>query len=156
MPVAMALLRDVQNLCPKDVLNFILDLIKYNDNRKNKVQKALAVMSFWLQLLQWLEFVTSSWWPSSSLSPPPALHSFQTTTIEPIWSKRSPTLWLQPSALTTRCALWTIWTQTCDSSWKRSRASSTWRSFSPASETPLLSGEDLLSDMEARAAHTPS
>lgn len=39
MPVAMALLRDVQNLCPKDVLNFILDLIKYNDNRKNKVQK---------------------------------------------------------------------------------------------------------------------
>lgn len=37
MPVAMALLRDVQNLCPKDVLNFILDLIKYNDNRKNKV-----------------------------------------------------------------------------------------------------------------------
>lgn len=38
MPVAMALLRDVQNLCPKDVLNFILDLIKYNDNRKNKVR----------------------------------------------------------------------------------------------------------------------
>lgn len=37
MPVAMALLRDVQNLCPKEVLNFILDLIKYNDNRKNKV-----------------------------------------------------------------------------------------------------------------------
>lgn len=39
MPVAMALLRDVQNLCPKDVLNFILDLIKYNDNRKNKVKQ---------------------------------------------------------------------------------------------------------------------
>uniref|UniRef100_A0A8C7KX46 Transcription initiation factor TFIID subunit 2 n=1 Tax=Oncorhynchus kisutch TaxID=8019 RepID=A0A8C7KX46_ONCKI len=36
MPVAMAQLRDIQNLCPKDVLNFILDLIKYNDNRKNK------------------------------------------------------------------------------------------------------------------------
>uniref|UniRef100_A0A8B9HQ24 Transcription initiation factor TFIID 150 kDa subunit n=1 Tax=Astyanax mexicanus TaxID=7994 RepID=A0A8B9HQ24_ASTMX len=36
MPVAMALLRDVHNLCPKEVLNFILDLIKYNDNRKNK------------------------------------------------------------------------------------------------------------------------
>uniref|UniRef100_A0A672LV18 Transcription initiation factor TFIID subunit 2 n=1 Tax=Sinocyclocheilus grahami TaxID=75366 RepID=A0A672LV18_SINGR len=36
MPVAMALLRDVQNLCPKEVLNFMLDLIKYNDNRKNK------------------------------------------------------------------------------------------------------------------------
>lgn len=37
MPVAMALLRDVQNLCPREVLSFILDLIKYNDNRKNKV-----------------------------------------------------------------------------------------------------------------------
>lgn len=36
MPVAMALLRDVHNLCPKEVLTFILDLIKYNDNRKNK------------------------------------------------------------------------------------------------------------------------
>uniref|UniRef100_A0A6I8RNR0 Transcription initiation factor TFIID subunit 2 n=1 Tax=Xenopus tropicalis TaxID=8364 RepID=A0A6I8RNR0_XENTR len=36
MPVAMALLRDVHNLCPKEVLSFILDLIKYNDNRKNK------------------------------------------------------------------------------------------------------------------------
>lgn len=35
----MALLRDVQNLCPKEVLNFILDLIKYNDNRKNKVRE---------------------------------------------------------------------------------------------------------------------
>lgn len=38
MPVAMALLRDVHNLCPKEVLTFILDLIKYNDNRKNKVR----------------------------------------------------------------------------------------------------------------------
>lgn len=38
MPVAMALLRDVQNLCPREVLNFILDLIKYNDNAKNKVR----------------------------------------------------------------------------------------------------------------------
>lgn len=38
MPVAMALLRDVHNLCPKEVLTFILDLIKYNDNRKNKVK----------------------------------------------------------------------------------------------------------------------
>ncbi|KAM4864852.1 LOW QUALITY PROTEIN: transcription initiation factor TFIID subunit 2-like, partial [Thomomys bottae] len=36
MPVAMALLRNVHNLCPKEVLTFILDLIKYNDNRKNK------------------------------------------------------------------------------------------------------------------------
>ena len=34
----MALLRDVHNLCPKEVLTFILDLIKYNDNRKNKVR----------------------------------------------------------------------------------------------------------------------
>uniref|UniRef100_A0A8C2UU57 Transcription initiation factor TFIID subunit 2 n=1 Tax=Chinchilla lanigera TaxID=34839 RepID=A0A8C2UU57_CHILA len=36
MPVAMALLRDAHNLCPKEVLTFILGLIKYNDNRKNK------------------------------------------------------------------------------------------------------------------------
>ncbi|XP_041045460.1 transcription initiation factor TFIID subunit 2 isoform X5 [Carcharodon carcharias] len=36
MPVAMALLRDIHNQCPKEVLAFILDLIKYNDNRKNK------------------------------------------------------------------------------------------------------------------------
>ena len=43
MPVAMALLRDVHNLCPKDVLNFILDLIKYNDNRKNKVCVCVCV-----------------------------------------------------------------------------------------------------------------
>ncbi|XP_048220089.1 LOW QUALITY PROTEIN: transcription initiation factor TFIID subunit 2-like [Perognathus longimembris pacificus] len=36
MPVAMALLRDVHNLCPKEVFTFLLDLIKYNDNRKNQ------------------------------------------------------------------------------------------------------------------------
>lgn len=42
MPVAMALLRDVQNLCPREVLNFILDLIKYNDNGKNKVRPWLC------------------------------------------------------------------------------------------------------------------
>lgn len=41
MPVAMALLRDVHNLCPKEVLMFILDLIKYNDNRKNKVKTCI-------------------------------------------------------------------------------------------------------------------
>lgn len=46
MPVAMALLRDVQNLCPKDVLNFILDLIKYNDNRKNKVKTHIHTFLF--------------------------------------------------------------------------------------------------------------
>lgn len=43
MPVAMALLRDGQNICPKDVLNFILDLIKYNDNRKNKVNSVIVM-----------------------------------------------------------------------------------------------------------------
>lgn len=56
MPVAMALLRDVQNLCPKEVLNFILDLIKYNDNGKNKVRlwlrpKILPWCLFLLELL---------------------------------------------------------------------------------------------------------
>lgn len=51
MPVAMALLRDVQNLCPKDVLNFILDLIKYNDNRKNKVKTQIYTFIFQLSLI---------------------------------------------------------------------------------------------------------
>lgn len=50
MPVAMALLRDVQNLCPKDVLNFILDLIKYNDNRKNKVMAHIMNLNTYLKL----------------------------------------------------------------------------------------------------------
>lgn len=45
MPVAMALLRDVHNLCPKEVLMFILDLIKYNDNRKNKVKIVFILIS---------------------------------------------------------------------------------------------------------------
>lgn len=45
MPVAMALLRDVHNLCPKEVLMFILDLIKYNDNRKNKVKNVFILIS---------------------------------------------------------------------------------------------------------------
>ena len=47
MPVAMALLRDIQNLCPKDVLNFILDLIKYNDNRSNKVSLGCSLPLFY-------------------------------------------------------------------------------------------------------------
>lgn len=37
MPVAMALLRDAHNLCPKEVLTFILGLIRFNDNRKKQV-----------------------------------------------------------------------------------------------------------------------
>uniref|UniRef100_A0ACB8FEN1 Transcription initiation factor TFIID subunit 2 n=1 Tax=Sphaerodactylus townsendi TaxID=933632 RepID=A0ACB8FEN1_9SAUR len=58
MPVAMALLRDVHNLCPKEVLMFILDLIKYNDNRKNK-QLWSAVVDYTkvdrsYEELQWL------------------------------------------------------------------------------------------------------
>uniref|UniRef100_UPI00358F3A99 transcription initiation factor TFIID subunit 2 isoform X2 n=1 Tax=Myxine glutinosa TaxID=7769 RepID=UPI00358F3A99 len=36
VPIAMAKQRDAHGLCPKEVLTFILDLIKYNDNRKNK------------------------------------------------------------------------------------------------------------------------
>ena len=52
MPVAMALLRDVHNLCPKDVLNFILDLIKYNDNRKNKVCACVGVCVLNITLAQ--------------------------------------------------------------------------------------------------------
>lgn len=54
MPVAMALLRDVQNLCPKDVLNFILDLIKYNDNRKNKVGRLVRTGPFLVLMPVWV------------------------------------------------------------------------------------------------------
>lgn len=54
MPVAMALLRDVHNLCPKEVLMFILDLIKYNDNRKNKVKTVFILISYFL--FCWKEF----------------------------------------------------------------------------------------------------
>ena len=37
IPVAMATLRNVHNICPPDVVRFLLDLFKYNDNSKNKV-----------------------------------------------------------------------------------------------------------------------
>ncbi|GIY89954.1 transcription initiation factor TFIID subunit 2 [Caerostris extrusa] len=36
IPVAMAGLRTPQCICPNDVLKFLLDLFKYNDNSKNK------------------------------------------------------------------------------------------------------------------------
>uniref|UniRef100_T1JF23 Transcription initiation factor TFIID subunit 2 n=1 Tax=Strigamia maritima TaxID=126957 RepID=T1JF23_STRMM len=36
IPVAMAGLRNMQGVCPPDVLKFLLDLFKYNDNTKNK------------------------------------------------------------------------------------------------------------------------
>ncbi|XP_035219613.1 transcription initiation factor TFIID subunit 2-like [Stegodyphus dumicola] len=36
IPVAMAGLRTVQCICPPEVLKFLLDLFKYNDNSKNK------------------------------------------------------------------------------------------------------------------------
>jgi len=35
IPVAMAGLRNAHGICPPDVLNFLLDLFKYNDNSKN-------------------------------------------------------------------------------------------------------------------------
>ncbi|XP_077971287.1 transcription initiation factor TFIID subunit 2-like [Styela clava] len=37
LPVAMANLRDTNNVCPKEVLHFLIDLIKFNDNSKSKV-----------------------------------------------------------------------------------------------------------------------
>lgn len=37
LPVATASVRNVHSQCPREVLQFILDLIKYNDNRLNKV-----------------------------------------------------------------------------------------------------------------------
>lgn len=36
LPVAMANLRTVHNVCPTEVVRFLLDLIKYNENSKNK------------------------------------------------------------------------------------------------------------------------
>ncbi|KAK3592160.1 hypothetical protein CHS0354_019451 [Potamilus streckersoni] len=36
IPVAMAQLRNVHNICPPEVVRFILDLFKYNDNSRNK------------------------------------------------------------------------------------------------------------------------
>ena len=36
IPVAMSLLRNSHNVCPKEVQHFLLDLVKFNDNTKNK------------------------------------------------------------------------------------------------------------------------
>ena len=36
IPVAMSYLRNSHNICPKEVLHFLLDLMKFNDNTKNK------------------------------------------------------------------------------------------------------------------------
>lgn len=36
IPVAMAGLRNAHGLCPPEVLRFLLDLFKYNDNSKNR------------------------------------------------------------------------------------------------------------------------
>lgn len=73
MPVAMALLRDVHNLCPKEVLTFILDLIKYNDNRKNKVKIAFKCWScrFMIILLSGQMATTRQIIVSAFLPPPP-------------------------------------------------------------------------------------
>lgn len=37
LPIAMSKLRDGNNSCPRDVLHFIIDLIKFNDNTRNNV-----------------------------------------------------------------------------------------------------------------------
>ena len=34
MPEAMSGLRNIHNICPPEVLKFLLDLFKYNDNSK--------------------------------------------------------------------------------------------------------------------------
>jgi len=36
IPVAMAGLRNALGICPSDVLDFLMDLFKYNDNSKNR------------------------------------------------------------------------------------------------------------------------
>ena len=39
-PIAMGMLRNSHNLCPTDIVHFLLDLIKYNENSKNKYSDA--------------------------------------------------------------------------------------------------------------------
>lgn len=55
--MATASVRNTHSQCPRDVLQFILDLIKYNDNRLNKVasfdicshcEKIVCLFSFFL------------------------------------------------------------------------------------------------------------
>lgn len=36
IPIAMAGLRNAHGICPEEVLNFLMDLFKYNDNSKNR------------------------------------------------------------------------------------------------------------------------
>ncbi len=36
LPIAMGTLRNNHNLCPTEIIHFLLDLIKYNENSKNK------------------------------------------------------------------------------------------------------------------------
>jgi transcription initiation factor TFIID subunit 2 len=36
IPVAMAGLRNTHGICPPEVIRFLLDLFKYNDNSKNR------------------------------------------------------------------------------------------------------------------------
>ncbi|XP_076803632.1 transcription initiation factor TFIID subunit 2-like [Clavelina lepadiformis] len=36
IPIAMSLLKNANNMCPKEVVHFLLDLIKFNDNSKNQ------------------------------------------------------------------------------------------------------------------------
>lgn len=45
LPVAIASVRNVHSQCPREVLQFILDLIKYNDNRLNKVSEHFSKLS---------------------------------------------------------------------------------------------------------------
>ena len=36
IPIAMAGLRNTHGICPPEVIRFLLDLFKYNDNSKNR------------------------------------------------------------------------------------------------------------------------
>lgn len=36
IPIAMAGIRNSHGICPPEILKFILDLFKYNDNSKNR------------------------------------------------------------------------------------------------------------------------
>ena len=51
--VAMSKQRNIHGICPPEILKFVLDLFKYNDNSRNKVccQMYSVIHSFWTYML---------------------------------------------------------------------------------------------------------
>ena len=42
IPQAIGLIRNTHSICPRESLAFLVDLIKYNDNAKNKVTQTMS------------------------------------------------------------------------------------------------------------------